>query len=292
MMLSRRAFLGRVAAGGLCGAIFGKAHAQDQPQAGQTTPQGSQPVRSTGPYRSPYQVIEDAASAMKPGNADSVRAVVEALFKFPGLAQRMPNEMAAVVKQRLIDAQMAYLDGKSLWIADGAIVDAINALTTAFDAPDYARVSWLQVRLIQSTITSVMPIFMQLYPSRMYSISEYAQPGAPYPILPSVPMSPLQAIFVTGLLIDQKLWNSDYQAAPAEWDRDFYPRLLKEMEARQELQRRIAAGEVQPETRAFVTVGSPDQRALEMLVLGRIAAMSLADGITLFNETFARLGIQ
>jgi hypothetical protein len=49
---------------------------------------------------------------MKAGDSDSVRAIVEAIVNFPRV-YRMPDIMAAVVKQRLIDAQMVYLDGKT-----------------------------------------------------------------------------------------------------------------------------------------------------------------------------------
>jgi hypothetical protein len=52
------------------------------------------------------------------------------------------------------------------------------------------------------------------------------------------PMSPLQAIFIMGLLIDQKVGDPDYQVAPAEWDRDVYPRLLAQLQQRQEVKRR------------------------------------------------------
>src|SRR5207248_118230 len=157
------------------------------------------------PYQSPYQAIEDAASAMKPGDKDSVRAVVDAVGNFPSLYRRMPDAMAAVVKQRVIDAQMAYLDGKTPGIVDGAVVDAINGLATAFETPDDGRVSLLQVQFFRSGLALGMPRFLHSAPDTKADE-------------PNPPMSPLQALFVMGLLIDQKLGNPDYQTAPAEWD--------------------------------------------------------------------------
>jgi len=95
------------------------------------------------------------------------------------------------------------------------------------------------------------------------------------------------------LLIDQKISNPDYQATPAEWDRDVYPKLLEQERARQELQRRIAAGEVQvkAELRASVSI-SHSKGDLLFLPPQRIREMSVADGLKLFNETVARLGIR
>jgi hypothetical protein len=268
MLFSRRTFLGWVVAG-LGGNVLGAVLAQDQRQA----PGASQPH-----YLSPYHAIEDAAAAMQPGNADSVRALVDAVANFPSLYRRMPEPMAAVVKQRVINAQTAYLDGKAAGVPDGAVADAINALATAFETPDYGRVSLLMVQFFRANMAHAMPVFMRSAPDTL--VDE-----------PNPPMSPVQALFIMSLLIDQKLINPDYQAAPAEWDRDSYPRLLKEMKAQQELQRRIEAGEVQPKVEGRLVVSTSD-RDIESLVIQRILRMSVADGLKLFNETFARLGIQ
>lgn len=78
-------------------------HAQETPE-GHQAPQASGAVGITGTMvvlfmRGPTIEIEDAASAMKAGDSDSIRAVVEAMFKFPGM-YRLPDIMAAVVKQR------------------------------------------------------------------------------------------------------------------------------------------------------------------------------------------------
>jgi hypothetical protein len=264
MILSRRALIAWIAAGLGGGVII---FAQDSPPP--TPP----------PYRNPYQIIEDAASAMKPADKDSVRAVVDAAARL-GVSLLMPPPMAAVVKQRVIDAQMAYLGGKTPGIVDGAVVDAINGLATAFETPDSGRVSLLMAQFFRSNMAHGMPVFLHSAPDT--KLDE-----------PNPPMSPVQALFIVSLLIDQKLGNPDYRAAPAEWDRDFYPRLLEEMRARQELQRRIAAGEVQPPKPTYtarLVGGGPNE--LETHVRQRIIAMSVADGLKLFNETFARLGIQ
>jgi hypothetical protein len=66
------------------------ARAQDQPPQAGKTRQQSQPVAERPNLvilfmRGPTNDIEDAASAMKPGDSDSVRAVVEAMFKQPGV---------------------------------------------------------------------------------------------------------------------------------------------------------------------------------------------------------------
>lgn len=216
---------------------------------------------------------------MKPGDADSVRAVVEAVFNFPHIFA-LPEMMAGVLKQRLMDAEIAYLSGKNTGVEEGSVVEGLDALVSAFETPDYARVSLLQVQLVRSNLVFFMPIFMHAAPA--------VEAGEANP-----PMSPLQSMMVMSSLISRKLFMTDYQLPPAEWDRDAYPRLLEEERARQEFWRRIAAGE--PGTRFQVTAqlrGSVTPGDLMNLLRQRIRAMSVADGLKLFNETFARLGIK
>jgi len=278
MKFPRRTFVRSVAAA-FISAFFGKSRAQDQqPQmASPPQPNPSRTMASNGLRVSPYDGIEKAASAMKPGDSDSVRAAVEAVFKFPHVFP-LPEIMVDVLKQRLLDAEIAYLNGKATGVEEGSVVEGLNALATAFETPDYARVSLLQVQLVRSNLAFFMPIFMHAAPG--------AEVGEGNP-----PMSPLQSMMVMSSLISRKLFMTDYQLSPAEWDRDAYPRLLEEERARQEFWRRIAAGEAG--ARFQVTGQLSALRAdLMNLLRRRILAMSVADGLKLFNETFARLGIK
>jgi hypothetical protein len=216
---------------------------------------------------------------MKPGDADSVRAVTEAIFAVPRIYQ-MPMVMAAVVKQRLIDAQIAYLNGKTAGTPESGVVDALNGVVVQFQMPDYGMVSLLQVQLMRMSFGFLMPEFMRS------SAGPDIEPGQPNP-----PMSPLQAIATTAGLIDQKLLAPDYQVPPAEWDRDKYPVLLQRLRAAQELRRRIAAGETPPKPSGRLEVFTVGPENLQSILRQRIATMSVADGLKLFNDTFARLGI-
>jgi hypothetical protein len=281
MIFSRRTLIGWLAAA-LNGDLLRELLAQDQPPQGATsvTPQVLGYLRFGGPY----QQIEVAASAMRPGDSDSIRAVVEEIVNYTRY-YRMPDVMAAIVKQRLIDAQRDYFVGKNAGVVDGAVVDAINALATAFDTPGYARVSLLEVQFLRSRVASAMPYLMRSAPD--------TQLGEADP-----PMSPLQAIWLMSLLIDQKIDNPDYQAIPADWDRDYYPKLLDRARAQDraqdELRRRISTGEVKVGTKyeGRLVAGPPRSPELRLLLARRVREMSVADGLKLFNETFARLDIK
>jgi hypothetical protein len=269
MILSRRTFFGWLVAA-MSGDLFRELLAQDQP------PQPRGQFQNPGMLIVPTarDLLGAAAMTMTPGDKDSIRAVVEAMFKTWQF--RLPEMMDAAVKQRLIDAQVAYFNGKTQGVTDGAVLDAFNALATAFETPDYGRVSLLQVQFVRGRLADLVPtLFKQVNPDL------------------DVPMSPLEALYLMAALIEQKIENEAYQVPPAEWDRDVYPRAIEQDRARKELQRRIASGEEQPkyELRGRVTA-EHKQGDLQWLIQQRILAMSVMDGLKLFNETFARLGIQ
>jgi hypothetical protein len=281
MIFSRRTLIGWLVAA-MSGDLFRELLAQDPPP--QTATSEAPQILGYLRFGGPYQQIEVAASAMRPGDLDSIRAVFEEIVNYPRY-YRMPDVMAAIVKQRLIDAQRDYFAGKNAGVVDGAIVDAINALATAFDTPGYARVSLLEVQFLRSRAVSAMPYLMRSAPDTKLGEAD-------------PPMSPLQAIWIMSLLIDQKLDNPDYQAIPADWDRDYYPKLLEQARAqdraRDELRRRIATGEGKAQTKyeGRLIAGPPRSPELRFLLARRIREMSMADGLKLFNETFARLGIR
>lgn len=286
-MISRRAFFDRIIAG-LCVAIYGRAHAQDQqPQAvpenrsGYTSPQGESVVENPSMLIMPGPSnVTGAAMAMTPGDKDSIRAVVEAMFITPlilGVRRfQMPEVMAAVVEQRLIDAQLAYFNGKNFGVTDEAVTGALNFLADAFETPNYGWVSLLQVQYVRSRLADIVPTLFK----------EQLNPGI------EVPMPPLGAMYLMAVVIEQKIENSAYQVGPPEWDRDVYPRAIEQDRTMKELRRRIASGEVQVKAQLVGGRAVLSDGTLRSQLQRRIEAMSVMDGLKLFNETFARLGIR
>jgi hypothetical protein len=280
MNLPRRSFLSWVS--GLFVAAFSRADAQTQLPSAQPpqAEQPSQPAQNPLLARiAPYQAVENATSVMKPDDVESVRAVVEAIFNVPRIYQ-IPEILADVAKQRLMDAQIAYLRGKTAGAQEASVVDALNTLAIQFELPEYGMVSLLQVQVVRVSLGSLMPVFMHSDSGPEIALGE-----------PNPPMSPLQAIVTAAGLIDRKLGSPDYQVPPAEWDRDVYPRLAEQERAAQEYRRRIAAGKIKPQLKARLTfrVIGPDN--LLTIVRRGISSMSLADGLKRFDQTFAQLGI-
>ena len=280
MNLTRRTFLSWIPAG-LCAATFGKFRIQDKPRTEQPS-QAGQPVQSPQPAALPGLAadlaIENAASLMKRDDPQSVRAVVEAIFKFRHSYQ-VPEVIASVVKQRLINAQIAYLDGRTAGTAEGNVVDALNRLTVEFALPAYGAVSLLQVQLTRVRCGTTMPVFMRSNTGLDIKLGE-----------PNPPMSPLQTIETIATLIDEKLLAPDFQVPPAEWDRDVYPRLAEQQRVAEEVRRRIAAGEVQSQMKARMTLVSTSDD-LRHAIQRRISSMPVADGLKQFNQTLTQLGI-
>lgn len=152
---------------------------------------------------------------MKPGDVDSIRAVVEAIFNVPRFYQ-VPKIMAGAAKQRLIDAQVAYLNGRTAGTQEASVVDALNTLATKLELLDSGMVSLLQVQFVRASLSSLAPVFMRSDSGPEIKLGE-----------PNPPMSPLQTIATAAGLIDRKMGMPDYQVPPAEWDSNVYPRLLR-----------------------------------------------------------------
>jgi hypothetical protein len=233
------------------------------------------------------------SSLWRPVPADRGSRVCDAArrLRFDSSGRRRDCQLHAVLpnarrdgghcETRLMDVQRDYFAGKNPGVVDGAIVDAINALATSFGTRDYARTSLLQVQFLRGRMASLMPYLMRSAPDTKLGEAD-------------PPMSPLQAIWIMSSLIDQKIDNPDFQAIPADWDRDYYPKLLEQARAQDELRRRIATGEVKVGTKyeGRLVAGPPRSPELRFLLARRVREMSMADGLKLFNETFARLGIQ
>ena len=121
-----------------------------------------------------------------------------AVLAYPHAFPLLLSSLEAAVTNRLVQAEIAFRQGKSKGIEEQAIVDTFNLLVTKFGAPDFAATLVPQIRFLRISIARTEPNFME---------PGVARPDAKVgePINSNV--SPIQAIHLIGLLIDQKLLN-------------------------------------------------------------------------------------
>lgn len=148
--------------------------------------------------------LDAKAKAARGGEEGAVRDLADEVFKTVALDQA-PAGMLDAVKDRLVRAELAHRNGKAEGIAEVNVVKVINGLATEFKAPEYAKTSRYEVRKLRVRTLPLLPNF----------IADGQQPKKVGTSI-SEKMSPMEAAFVTALLLRQKLSNPEYQVTHAE----------------------------------------------------------------------------
>ena len=148
--------------------------------------------------------LNEKSKAAKGGREEALHDLADEVFKTVGLNEA-PAGMLDAVKDRLVRAEISYRDGKDEGIPETNVVKVINGLALGLKAPEYAKTSRYEVRKLRVSALSALPNFIAdgQHPKKVgASISEK--------------MSPMEAAFVTTLLLRQKLSNPEYQVTHAE----------------------------------------------------------------------------
>ena len=148
--------------------------------------------------------LNDKAKAAKSGNEESVRALADEVFKTADLNEA-PAGMLDAVKDRLVRAEIGYRSGNDEGIPEINVVKVINGLAQGFNAPEYAKTSKFEVRQLRVRTLLLVPNLI-------------ADGQRPAKVGDSISdrMSPMEATFITALLLRQKLSNPEFQVTHAE----------------------------------------------------------------------------
>ncbi|MGO9642296.1 MAG: hypothetical protein ACLP1Y_13455 [Candidatus Acidiferrales bacterium] len=215
------------------------------------------------PFRSPHKTIEVAAAKESPDDEDSIGNVVDAVLNFPHIC-RLPDPLEAMIRSRLVSAEISYLRKTGPGVREEDVVDLLNDFADRFGAPEYAKTSLAQVRFIRMKLAIGEPLFMgsgtAVTPSRVG--------GSVSPV-----MSPTQAAHLILTLVDQKFMNSEFQVSPEKWDVS-----------------KVRRAPTTPGT-SVTAESNPKIREMYDLFFNRPQVLSLADGTGLLQEAFAKLKI-
>jgi hypothetical protein len=178
---------------------------------------GNSPVRGqsladTGDGKQPAALLgqlNEKAKAVKGGGEASIRKLADEVFKSVALEQA-PAGMLDAVKDRLVRAEVSYQNGRAQGITEISVVRAVNGLAIKFKAPEYAKTSRYEVRKLRMGVLAIAPNFIA--GGRSSDSQQPKRIGSS--IAPD--MSPMEAAFVTVLLLRQKVSNPDYQLTHAE----------------------------------------------------------------------------
>jgi hypothetical protein len=171
-----------------------------------------------------FDLIDEKALNAKDGSEFAVSELADEVFNTSDFAA-IPDEIREKMKDRVLRAELMYRKGGE-GIEEDTIVKVVNEYADKFTAPDYAKTSSLQVRYLRATLMRGYPNFIsQPKPGE----KEGLEPEVGTSINPT--MSPLEAAFVTAVLLQQKMLNEEYQKTPQEWADSMREKQLEEWQA-------------------------------------------------------------
>jgi len=154
--------------------------------------------------------INDKAAMLNTADETQVRDFAEEVFKAFGLDEA-PLEITESVKDRLVRAELNYRSGRGKPISEFGVVRMVNMLADKLGAPAYAKTNVFEVRRLEMNFLPFL--------SKLIGNKPVGGPSEPKPVGSSInpTLSPLEAITIAGLLIQQKRFSPEYQMTQDEW---------------------------------------------------------------------------
>jgi hypothetical protein len=237
-------------------------------------------AHSSKAYPSPWQKIDERAKLENPTDVNSVRALVDEIFKYPHSFGEIPPVMDTIVKERLTQEEMNYKLGRGPGVEVNGIVRFANMLAEKFQLPDSARTTAHQAEVLRFGLEISMPTFMALP-----STSDAGKPAR----TDSSVMSPAQATYLLLTLVDAKLWSPDYQLPPDEWEKTKYGPMMEKLTKYKELKE--SGQQFKLQTKGVLITSSSQTDEMRTALSRAISKMSLTDGLDLVDQAFAAVGI-
>lgn len=224
-----------------------------------------------------YSKLETVAANANANDAASISALADEIFP----TDYWPNEILSsreAIKARLIRAEMGFYNGQHRGISCEDVSKALNNAVQQLALPRFAKTSRAQIGSLRMSELMNAPRFMhpRISDSKMGSRALGV-------------MSPMQAAFLATRMVEQKLFNEEYQFDPGEWVamRRAQSRALWESR-RQSRDRGLEA------SGARVVLRVPGSKEAEMTRASSQAVASLAQNQidSLLKKVFDDMGVQ
>lgn len=234
--------------------------------------------------------INQKAKAAQNNEEASVRELADEVFhniKLP----LTPPEVEDALKGKVVQAEMKYRNENGIGISEQNLVKTVNMLSDKLGTPEYSKTDLAQVRYLR---VGLMPHLPHLIDKGKGKVKDKDSKAVRFSIDPE--MSPLEAVYVTGILIQQKLYNNAFQVTLQEW----HSNMDKRRKEKWEMYRNSKPDEggdnkqsSESETYELkIAAPNPEQEEMQRSIL-RGAARLKADGLLqLANSALTTLGIQ
>lgn len=235
----------------------------------------SKPLNPSLSQESPVERLNAQAQAAKGDDVASIESLATALIASL-IPVDLPEEVRAKLHNRLVAAELDYRRGHQ-GVSEGNVLRTVNNLANEFAAPEYAKTSMSQVRFLRTSMMGVFPNL--LVPERIYpnKIKESSM---------QQPLSPMGALLLTALLIQQKIINEEFQVEPKDWRDHLQKKNIEVWRTYREKKGAPASG-----SRLSSRPESIKSKELRQLIEQRIATMSQTDVVNLTSATLDQLGI-
>lgn len=180
---------------------------------GQAQSDAQDEIGSVGQKPFPLIEIDKKSQMAKDNDESSVRALADEVVDTIGV-DVLPTETASEVKDRLARAEIRYQSGDKEGIPERNVVRAVNGLVKKFGAPEYAITSAYEVRKLRMDAFYLMPQLIGRGRSKDRRTVDREHTSVGSSINPT--MSPVEAFFITGMMLQQKRLNPEYQVTYAE----------------------------------------------------------------------------
>ncbi|MEP6912723.1 MAG: hypothetical protein ABI923_08210 [bacterium] len=149
--------------------------------------------------------INDKAGRITGSDEAAIRSLTDEVFNGFDSSQA-PAGTVDAIKERLVRAEINYRAGVGKGVSEFGIVRMHNLLAGKLGVPDYAMTNVFEVRRFEMNALPYIP--------NLIGRSNAAKAiGSSF----NATLSPIQAFSIATLLMQQKLYNEDYQVTQAEW---------------------------------------------------------------------------
>lgn len=153
--------------------------------------------------------INAKAALLNTGDESQISELADEVFKSFELDQ-VPADITAGLKDRLVQAEVRYRTGRGKPISEFGVVRMTNMLADKLGAPAYAKTNVFELRRMEMNF---IPYLGKLMSKKPAGTSGVKSVGSSI----NATMSPIEAVTIAGLLIQQKRFNPSYQVTQAEW---------------------------------------------------------------------------
>jgi|GEM_PF-3130993 hypothetical protein len=223
-------------------------------------------------WQHPGKLIDERARIANPEDKESIREVANQIFNYPHAFGRMPAEVEASVKEKLVIEEMSFRSGRRPGISEDDVVLVVNRVGNALNLPSYARTTQKQVRTIRMSLMFESPAFMA---------SGMLRPDMRIGESISSEMSILQATHVAQVLLDQKFINPDFQADPNDWDQNFHKKALEKIQKSEDIQRAGTSNQI---THHISARENSKHAEMSQAFFSGASSLSAIDGLELVKQ--------